>query len=132
MGHGCSADHIVLHIMHDHPVFVGGQICDHMADIVGIKRAGLCSHPAWEIRITDDDDTIVRHNPLIHHSEFAITAFFRGQIYDHRARLHACNHISGPQFGRIAVGNQSCGDHYIHIRRNFAEFGQLGCSKLRR
>ena len=131
MGDRGPANDIIIHIMRNDPVFFWSEVSQHVADIIGIKRAGLCRHPAWEIRVTDYNDAIIRHDPLVHDREFAIAAFLCGQINDHRAGLHAGHHISGPKLRRFSIGDQSCGDHNVHIRRDLTEFGQLGGRKLR-
>jgi len=82
MRRGRAPDHVILHVVIDHPVLGRGQVGDHVPDIGGVKRAGLCRHPAGEIGVTDDGDAILGHEFFVRHGQVAVAAAFGRKVND--------------------------------------------------
>ena len=102
-----------------------------MADIGGIERGGLGRHAARKVGIADDRHPIVGDDLLVHDGQLAIAALFGGKIDDHRARLHALDHVAGPQLRRLAAGDQRGGDDDVHVGGELAELGELSVPEFR-
>mgnify|MGYP001099298046 CR=1 FL=1 len=118
MRHGRAADHVILHVVQDHAIFLRREVRQHVADVGGIQRAGLCGHPAGEIGVADHGHAVVGHDLLVRHRQVAVAAAFRRKVNDHRPRLHHAHHVLGPQLRRGPAGDERRGDDDILLGDN--------------
>ena len=130
MGNRGPSDDIIFHVMNNVAIFFGCQIRHHMADIRGIERRGLRRHTAWKICVSYHGNTVFADNLFVSNSEITVSAPLSCKIDHHRSGFHRSDHICKPKLGRITTGDQSCGDHNIHIGGQCAKLFQLFFAKL--
>ena len=73
-----------------------------------------------EIGVADDHDAVVGDDALVRDGQVAVAAPLRGEVDDHRARLHHLDHVPGPELGRGPPRDQGRGDDDVDLRGEFA------------
>ena len=79
------------------------HVLEQVDQVVAVENAGGRREPARQVGVADDVDAV----PLDHcpgHGQRAVAALLGGEIDDHRARLHAPDHVLGDQDRRRRLG----------------------------
>ena len=92
--------------------FLGEDELEEVEHVARVERRGVGRHQRRQVGLADQRDAVLDHG-LAGFGQRAVAALRRGQVDDHRARLHRLDHLLGDQHRRGAAGDQRGGDHDV-------------------